>query len=290
MRAPGRSQLCLLSKCYYAAAPILQQQLWTVDKDATSVTPRDLLLYHYYAGMIETGLKRFRSAVQFYTLAVSAPTHVLNAIMQEAYKKCLLCSLIDVGEPPSLPKYTSSTITRPIKSQLSAYSEFAEAFAAGKPEELRACLQKHQAAFAADNNLGLAKQCLPALMRKQIRSLTETYLTLSLSAIAEMVGLPDAAAAEKEVGAMIMTDEICAKIDQPRAMVHFHERPEKYDSPETLAAMHTAMGRAIGLATKLHELHSSLSVDQNYLARVTPRGGGGGSAGGAWDEDAMLSK
>ena len=37
--------------------------------------------------MIETGMKRYRSATQYFTLCVSAPTHVLNTIMLEAYKK-----------------------------------------------------------------------------------------------------------------------------------------------------------------------------------------------------------
>jgi len=266
-----------------------------IDRDATCVSPRDLLLYHYYAGMVETGMKRYRSAVQYFTLAVSAPTHVLNTIMQEAYKKCLLCSLVEAGETPTLPKYTSVTITRPLKNQLGAYSEFAEAFTAGKPDALQAALLKHQAVFAADHNLGLAKQCVPALMRRSIRSLTETYLTLSLSAIAEMVGLPDAAAAEKQMRTMIVADEICATIDQQHGMVHFMERAEKYDTQATLLALERAMNQAVELASKLYEVHDSLAVDQNYLARVAQfsRGGGGGSAGGVaagWEDDAMLSK
>ena len=62
----------LLAKCYYAARPLLEQELLHVNKDATLVAPRDLLLHHYYAGMAETGLKRYRSAVQHFTLCVSA--------------------------------------------------------------------------------------------------------------------------------------------------------------------------------------------------------------------------
>ena len=73
------------------------------------VTPRDLLLYHYYAGMVEVGSKRFKAASQYLTLAFSAPSQVLNAIMVEAYKKCVLCTLIDAGvtavrfDPPAPP-------------------------------------------------------------------------------------------------------------------------------------------------------------------------------------------
>lgn len=119
-------RMCLLSKCYSAAQPLLDQELlqarraasaengtrqitssrleWSyqrisvaiqVDKEATHLAPRDLLLFHYYAGMIQIGLKRFESAIQYLTLCFSAPTQVLNVIMIEAYKKCMLCSLIE---------------------------------------------------------------------------------------------------------------------------------------------------------------------------------------------------
>ena len=36
------------------------------------------------------GMKRFKAAIQSFTMCFSAPTTVLNAIMVEAYKKCVL--------------------------------------------------------------------------------------------------------------------------------------------------------------------------------------------------------
>ena len=327
-------KVCLLSKCYYAARPILKQELLHVDREATVVSPRDLLLYHYYAGMVETGLKSYKAAVQYFILCVSAPTHVLNTIMMEAYKKCLLCSLIETGEVPKLPKYTSPTITRPIKNQLAAYTEFSEAFAAGKPTELRTCLDKHAATFTADHNLGLAKQCVAALMRRLMRTLTETYITLSLPQMAEMVYLADAAAAEKQVRDMIVAGQINATIDGQKGtvrpttassrarthtrhmcvrhlrvrpapqhtrtsrsgpslmmawltrwQVHFIDRYEQFDSKASLLGLESAMEQAVGMATKLHGVLASLSVDHNYLARAVTA-----EAQPQWEEEAMLSK
>lgn len=205
--------------------------------------------------------------------------------MLEAYKKCLLCSLIESGAPPKLPKYTSPTITRPIKSQMAAYTEFAEAFSTGKVNELRSSLEKHAATFAHDKNLGLAKQCVPARLCRSIRLLTETYLTLSLSQIAENAGLTDAAEAERRVRDMVVSGEICAAIDARQSMVHFLERDERYDTTETLLSMEDALEKAIGLAGKLHELHSSLAIDQHYLARVASQ-----ERQPQWDEEAMLAK
>jgi len=278
-------KVCLLSKCYFAALPLLQQELLHVDREATLVSPRDLLLHHYYAGMVETGLKSYRAAIQHFTLCVSAPTHVLNAIMLEAYKKCLLCSLIDAGETPKLPKYTSTTITRPIKN-LAAYAEFADAFIAGKPAELRAVLEKHVALFSADRNLGLAKQCVAALMQRLIRTLTETYVTLSLPHIADMVYLSDAAAAEDQVRAMIVAGRIRATIDAQRSTVQFIDHSQQYDSKDALLAMERTLQQVIGLASKMHGLVASLSVDHNFVARVTTQEG----QPQQWEDEAMPSK
>jgi COP9 signalosome complex subunit 3 len=206
--------------------------------------------------------------------------------MLEAYKKCLLCSLLECGETPKLPKYTSPTITRPIKSHLSAYTEFAEAFAGGKVADLRASLEKHAAAFAHDKNLGLAKQCVTARLCRSIRTLTETYLTLSLSQIATNAGLADAAEAERRVREMVVSGDICATIDAQKGMVHFLERGEHYHTHETMQTMERALQGAIGLAGKLHELHSSLAIDQHYLARISTQE----RLQPQWDDEAMLAK
>jgi len=277
---------CLLAKCYSAAQPILDQELMHVDREATLVVPRDLLLCHYYAGMIHTGLKRYQSALDAFMLAVTAPTHVLNAIMMEAYKKALLCALIVRGEPPSLPKYVSPMVARAIKNTIAPYTEFAEAFGKSEASALREVLTKHEAAFVADHNLGLAKQCLPASMRRTIRRLTETYLTLSLSQISELIGLEDAAAAERRVREMIISSEIYATIDQQKGVVHFLERPEHYDSHEAVKLMEGALGGAISLATKLQDLHSTIATDRNYLARVSAQ-----DRQPQWnEEESLLSK
>jgi COP9 signalosome complex subunit 3 len=57
-------RVVLLSRCYTAAQPVLDQELLQVDKDRTGCSPRDLLLYHYYAGMVLCGLKQFNRATQ----------------------------------------------------------------------------------------------------------------------------------------------------------------------------------------------------------------------------------
>ena len=87
---------------------------------------------------------------------------------------------------------------------------------------LRACLEKHQAAFERDRNLGLAKQGMERLAFRNIHTLTQTYLTLSLEHIAESAELANAAEAEAHICRMVADRQICANIDQapppPRAL------------------------------------------------------------------------
>ena len=275
---------CLLSKCYAAAQPLLEQELLQVDKEATHVTPRDLLLYHYYAGMVQVGLKRFKSAVEYFTLCYSAPTAVLNAIMVEAYKKGLLCALIQTAEPMRTPKYTSPCVLRHAKG-LAPYVEYLEAFGKRSLAGLRAALEKHTAAFVRDRNLGLAKQCVRALVKRNIHRLTTTYLTLSLEHIAESVELPDAADAERYVADMVASGEICAHIDASAGMVRFTERPEQYDSVDAVAALERSIDDAVALSRKLFDMNAQLAADTQYLMRVANQ-----DRAPRWEEDAMLTK
>jgi len=280
-------KICLLSKCYFAARPLLEQELLQIDKEATLVAPRDLLLYHYYAGMVEIGAKRFKPAIQYLTLCFSAPSHVLNAIMVEAYKKCLLCALIDSGEGPRVPKYTSPVVQRQLKnSSLAPYHDLVEAFTTShKLADLRAALEKHAAALEADHNLGLAKQCVKALKRRNIYRLTRTYLTLSLANIAESAQLADAAEAEKYVCEMVASGEISATIDQPQGMVQFHERQDRFDSQGAVAVMEENLARTIALAQKLQETNVQLATDTNYLSRIASQ-----ERQPRWEDEAALAK
>ena len=42
------AQVCLLAKCYNAALPLLDNDIFEVDPKATGVTTKDFLLYCYY--------------------------------------------------------------------------------------------------------------------------------------------------------------------------------------------------------------------------------------------------
>jgi COP9 signalosome complex subunit 3 len=53
--------------------------------------------------------------------------------------------------------------------------------------------------------MGLVKQCLSSLHKKNIQRLTKTFMTLSLNDMANKVQLPNAKKAEKQILDMVCT-------------------------------------------------------------------------------------
>lgn len=60
-----------------------------------------------------------------------------------------------------------------------------------------------------DNNLGLVKQVVSSMYKRNIQRLTQTYLTLSLQDIANMVQLNSPKEAEMHVLQMVVHNVLC---------------------------------------------------------------------------------
>ncbi|TYZ64019.1 hypothetical protein PybrP1_003538 [[Pythium] brassicae (nom. inval.)] len=216
--------LCLHAKCYAAAMEILDQPLFEIHAQPNLVGAVDFESYAYYGGLLYVGQKRFQEALDFFTLAITAPAVALSAFVVEAYKKLVLVSLILTGEPPVLPKYTPFVVSRHVEAHCSAYAELAKAF---KAKELPACvaaMEKHAVAFARDANLGLVKQSLAALREKKLLQLTRTYMTIALAEMAAAAGWSaeaESAEAEKALLGLVAKGRLRAVVDQQRALVRF---------------------------------------------------------------------
>lgn len=80
---------------------------------------------------------------------------------------------------PCLPSYTDFTLTfssdfPPNLQPLSnAYHELAQVYSTNNPSELRNLVNKHSETFTRDSNMGLVKQCLSSLYKKNIQRLTK---------------------------------------------------------------------------------------------------------------------
>lgn len=83
------------------------------------------------------------------------------------------------------------------------YQELATAYGTNSCEEVDGIITKYNEVFLRDNNIGLVKQVLSFLYKKNIQRLTNTFLTLSLTDVAARVKLPGPADAEKYILNMV---------------------------------------------------------------------------------------
>ncbi|XP_039061526.1 COP9 signalosome complex subunit 3-like [Hibiscus syriacus] len=254
--------LCLLAKCYKTGLSILEEDIFEVDE------PRNLYLYCYYGGMICIGKKCFRKALELLHNVVTAPISTINAIAVEAYKKYILVSLIHHGQlSTSLPKYASTAAQR-TWNFCQPYIELGNIYSNGKIADLETHVQAHMEKFGSDNNLGLVKQVVSSIYKRNIQRLTQTYLTLSLQDISNTVQLNSPKEAEMHVLQMIQDGEIYATINQKDGMVRFLEDPEQYKTCEMIEHIDSSIQRLMTLSKKLTVLDELMSCDPMNLVKA----------------------
>ncbi|CAK9204856.1 unnamed protein product [Sphagnum troendelagicum] len=268
-------QMCLLAKCYKASLSVLEDDIFEIDQKRTGLVPRDFLLYCYYGGMIHIGLKQFGKALEFFQHAITAPATVLNAITIAAYKKFVLVSLIQLGQfhdcfvqVPLFPKYTPPVVQRNLKSCVQDYMDLATSYVTRNIADVKGYITTHEDAFKSDNNLGLARQVIASLYKRNIQRLTQTYLTLSLQDIADNVQLDGPKEAELHILQMIQDGEIFARINQKDGMVSFQEDPEQYNTSAMTMRLNLEIHNIVRLAKKLTSVDEQVSCDQVYLSKI----------------------
>ena len=270
---PVHSQLlclCLKTKNYKVGFNLIENKIFDVDTDITGLTPRDMLLYYYYGGLVYIGVKEFSKAYNFFDSAMQVPALALNAIMVESAKKLVLVSLLVHGKYLGISKNASNLVHRHMKTFCSLYIDFATAFERDDVEKAYKILNDNTQIIKDDNNLGLVKQCLSALHRRNIQKLTSTYVTLSLVDIAKAARLKDAKEAEQLLFKMIDNGQINARINQLDGMVTFEEDTESsnFASPFTTQILDRHIQRSIEFTKRLKRMDDEISSSTAYIART----------------------
>lgn len=260
-------QLCLLAKCMKPALQFLDIDVTDISKENGNYDSKHFLMFFYYGGMIYTSLKNYERALYFFEIAITTPSMAVSHIMLEAYKKYILVSLILYGKVFNLPKFTSQVVGRFIKPLSQAYHDLAAAYATNSPDEVRGIITKHNEIFVRDNNLGLVKQCMSFLYKKNIQRLTKTFLTLSLTDMANRVQLSGPQEAEFYVLKMIEDGQIFASINQKDGMVVFLDNPEKYNSNIMFQHLEDQMKKCILLDEKLKKMDQDITVNAKYIQK-----------------------
>ncbi|KDO55654.1 hypothetical protein CISIN_1g0144531mg, partial [Citrus sinensis] len=148
------------------------------------------------------------------------------------------------------------------------YMELVNTYNTGKIVELETYVQTNREKFESDNNLGLVKQVVSSMYKRNIQRLTQTYLTLSLQDIANTVQLNSSKEAEMHVLQMIQDGEIFATINQKDGMVRFLEDPEQYKTCEMIEHIDSSIQRIMSLSKKLTAMDELISCDPLYLGKA----------------------
>ncbi|XP_043251333.1 COP9 signalosome subunit 3 [Colletes latitarsis] len=261
-------QLCLLSKCFKPSLEFLDIDVTGISEEGGQFDSKYFLLYYYYGGIIYTALKNYDRALYFFEVCVTTPAMAVSYIMLEAYKKYILVSLIMHGKVLNLPRYASQVINRYMKPLSLQYQDLATAYLMNSCEEVQKIITRYQQHFTRDHNMGLVKQVLSYLYKKNIQRLTKTFLTLSLSDVASRVQLAGPADAEKYILNMIEDGEIFATINQKDGMVVFHDDPEKYNSPQMLAKLEKEMAICMELDKRVLEMEEEVVLTPQYIRKA----------------------
>jgi len=275
------AKFALLAKLYKDPLPVLDTDIEDIDP-SLDVDIESFLSYYYYGAMVYIGNKNFNRALEFLSVAISAPSQAVSLIQLESYKKYVLVSLLHCGKLQPLPKYTANVVFKSVRRHCRPYIEFADAFEFHSKESLTTALDKRRLVFEKDNNLGLANQCLRALQQQKIQGLTRTYITLSVSDIAEKAGfVGDNANAEVEKSILEMVEQgrIFASIEHTGSgdqdqMVSFHDNPNTYDTSASLAILDNKISQAVTIGERLGRQDKSTALNRDFLSRMLLMGDG----------------
>jgi len=257
-------QLCILARCYNAALPVVKSTILSVVR-SKQFTHTFYLRFHYYGGMVFLALKDYPNALHFFDRVVSARAVVLSAIMFEAYKKYILASLLVEGKAPSAK---NSMVLRHLKALTQPYQEFATAYATKSVEDINKCVEANGEHFLKDKNLGLIRQCINTLYNNNIKAYTKTYLTLSLSGIAEGAKIQKIEDVESRLLRMIEKGAIYASVSQKDGIVSFSESQEKYDTSKTLNYLDSSIKNIIQLGDVIKFQDNKNALNFNYIQRT----------------------
>lgn len=256
--------LCLDSKCLNPALKFLEVDYTEIQKtDDRDESVKHVLLYYYYGGLIYTAIKNFERASYYFEVVLTVPANVVSPIMQETYKKQIILNLLLNGKLPEnmLPKYTSPCVFKQKKQVAQSYLKLANEYSSLNHEKIRRLVSSHLNVYGRDENVGLIKQCLTQVHKRNIQRLTKTFLTLSLRDVANHVGLTTEKEAELYILNMIDEGEIFATINQKDGMVVFQDNPENFDSVSVFQKLQEDMSTSTMLINTLKKLMAETPID-----------------------------
>ena len=190
-------QLCLMTECFSVAEKLLSYNGLIQCPEDYLMTPRGILLYFYYGGMICTGLKDYEKAMDMFVSGIVTPLVTVSAIVVEALKKYILVSLLVYGCLKQLPSYASGAVQKVMKSECGEYLELAKHIEA--TESIDAFVQEHESVWQNDGNFGLVKSILHTKNRRLMENLGKIYSVLPVPKLRQELALVETESVDIEM-------------------------------------------------------------------------------------------
>mmetsp|Transcript_79202 Transcript_79202/g.164373 ORF Transcript_79202/g.164373 Transcript_79202/m.164373 type:complete len:447 (-) Transcript_79202:56-1396(-) len=278
-------KLCAKCQEYQQGAALLDQPVFNVPSTSAScqqLNPATFISYFVHGAQIRAGLGDFAKAKQLLIVAMtypgstktsasgSSPTSTLQSealIEADAYKRYALVCLKMYGEIRPPPAY-ASLIVQEAAQQPGYVKELATAFQEATIEEVRRIAEENATEITEDDNRYLVEEVIQSYTRHKVQLLKETYLTLSLSEIAEQVGVESAAAAEALLADMIAKGEIAARIDKDSAIVFFDEEEAEPDEA-MVAKMQDRLRYVQELTQRVAAVEEEVVNSEAYIRNTT---------------------
>ncbi|KAG8832576.1 hypothetical protein FRC17_001087 [Serendipita sp. 399] len=276
---------CIHTRQYRLALPVLSVPMASIDKAIYPVSYLDNLLYHYFGAYVFIALKQWVQAEEYLEMVVAAPiaSSVPSAIQMEAMKKLALVQLIRYGTLKSLPRYVPQMFSKSIKQ--SPYGQLAKVYPAGNIIQVA---EKEAKTFTHDFNFGLLKEVLDHAPRWKLRTLTKTYLTLSMSEIGKEIGMEDGAVLRALVEDMIRVGEITAILEND-TLTFIDEKPD-FRPEDVEKALAEAQRQCDRLALLDQQIGRSKEFLQKALKERDTGGGGAWGGHGGVDEELLWAE
>ena len=214
------------------------------------------------------------------------PSQAVSAITVASYKKLIFASLMSTSKKPIIPPGTSSVVSRFISTasekELKQYNELADAFCSNDIGKFITRMNEMSKILQADGNYGLANILHDSIRPNIVKNVAHVFEVISLSKLAQKVGLCSSAEAEALVIYMIADGQCNAKIDQETSSVHFEqlEDEKSIDNDAMLAKIINQTRSCMDLAERVKQLDTALSTSASYQSKFYSRGKPSGQSQG----------
>lgn len=257
-------QLCIVTKHYRKALELVEEMIFDIDPSTTGVECEDVLLYHYYSGIVFIANNKFNEALHFFKVVLSAPGFVTSQIVIESWKKFILVSLILKGQIDIKLKDISPRL-QSCSELFKVYDDLVNAFTNNDFKSLQEALVSGKETFQKDHNYGLAKRVIKAFKLNNIAKLTKIYSTLSLDEIISKANLTSEDNADSLIYECVEKGLINASISHKDNIVSFSTFNESFINRKTLDSK---IRETMDLHNILERYGDQISLSMEYIEKT----------------------